>query len=125
MQALPGETAEFELTPSLVYPMYAKGELKDLCSRFTSACGRDSARAAWNASGPPAPPPSAAAAEMLSALERGAMSFSKLTAMMWDGAVRKVLPIALMVSIVLGVSWCFRTWRTRRRRKYRMPHDNW
>jgi len=125
VRALPGELAEFELSTSLVYPIYRKGAGATICNKLTAACGYDSARGAWNQSGPPAPPPSAAALEMLSAQQRGTMSLSKLASMLWDGLVRKVLPFTLAVTGVILFFWCFRTYRTRQRRRFRLPHDEW
>ncbi len=125
VQAMPGETAEFELTASLYQPIYAKGLGADICTKLTPACGVDSARRAWNQPGYPAPPPSEFSLEHASALERGEMTYAKLLDMIGDGLRKRVLPALGLLLGVLLFNWCFRTYRMRRRSSYRQPHDPW
>ena len=53
VQALAGESAEFELSASLYMPQAGGG---DACTRYTAACAADSSRGAYLGGAPATPP---------------------------------------------------------------------
>jgi hypothetical protein len=121
VQAMPDEAAQFELTVIAETPIYVPASRR--CDRYTSFCSADSARQAWNMSGPPAPPPSQAALEHAKAMSTSFLSAKYIQELISsDIAQRMSFMVGLFFAFVL-TCWCFRTWRFRRRRQYRVPHD--
>lgn len=124
VQAMPGETAEFGLLATAPTPKYVPPSAK--CDRTTFLCSSDSARLGWNSSGPPAPPPSLFALAHARASRQDDMNQDRLElirdAISGDVAQR----MATMVLLLLGsvcFCWCYRSWRFKRRLRYRVPDD--
>ena len=122
--ALPGETAEFELTTSLYTP--PGWDERDHCNRFTHVCAGDSARQQeWENVGPPAPPPSEAALAAARAEERNECTSwyacaEDLGSLAYRGMMRVVPSLAVFGGATLGLVMLRNWWR---RRMHRIPRE--
>ena len=125
VQALPREAAEFELLVDVDMPIYVPPSAR--CDRLSFACAGDSARSnGWNASGPPAPPPSASAlahARAVIASDNAAMNMEMVRALIESDIAQRMASVVLLVLGFVCSCWFYRTTRYRRRNRYRVPHD--
>ena len=124
IQAMPGEAAYFDLVATVERPAYVAASNR--CSRGTQFCAADSARQAWNQSGPPAPPPSIYARKHAVALARsevGMMTAMAVQDMIASELTERVVFITMMLLAFVFVRWVYRTWRVRHLMRYHLPHD--
>lgn len=124
VQAMPGEAAQFNLIAMAKVPVYVPASQR--CSRTSFACAADSARQAWNQSGPPAPPPSKFAIKHAQAVARseiGLASYAAVEQMIASDISQRVTFIMLMLIAFIVGRWFYRTWRVRRLMRYHLPHD--
>ena len=125
VQAMPGETAQFRLTVDTDEPRYEAVQVR--CDHLTYACNEDSARRDWNASGPPAPPPSLATLAYARAVSvgTGVLSVDYIADVISNDVVLRMSTVAGILLFAFFLCWCYRTYRFRDRHRYRVPHENW
>lgn len=125
VQAMPGEAAHFHLLAEPTTPLYVAAAKR--CDKLTYACSADSARRSWDQAGPPAPPPSRAAlawARATGAAGSGLLSAAAVRRLIADDIAQRVATtVGLLLGCVCSCCW-YRSWRTRRRLRYRLPHDS-
>ena len=123
---MPGEMAQFSLVARSSVPVYVPPASN--CRRLTFACAGDSARAAWNQSGPPAPPPSVIALAFQRARrkqELGLLTREHIESVISSDLMQRIAFAVLMLLAFVCCCCCYRTYRFRRRLRYRVPHEDW